>query len=263
MSRELSSLEAFYSRAELRSYTKKWIDSYPNSSGYYSFLDRFKDIFGMDPSYFGIGDDARPIMNELMASYYHNEAYIKSSFIRKELLIGNHVTLFEYPISDSRIDLGRVNGRSYAYEIKTEFDNLLRLKKQIGDYLTAFEYVYVICSDDKTKSVLEEVPDEVGIISYSTKNRNPAFIQVRDALHSEKIDAHVQFTSLSEKTKRMAEAKKPDWETSEDGGDFINCLFKEELKAHYANNWCFLKSNITKIAPLDYQFCFKTMKLPF
>jgi hypothetical protein len=261
MSPELSSLKAFYTTAELRNYSKKWIDSYTNFADNFSLLNGFQKTFGMDPAYFGIGDNVHPIMNELMASYYHNEAYIKSSFIRKELLIGHHVTLFEYPISDSRIDLCRVNGRSYAYEIKTEFDNLRRLKKQLGDYLTAFEYVYVICSDDKTQSVLNEVPAEVGVISYSTKNRNPAFIEIRNALYSKKIDSHVQFRALSDKTRRMASAKKPDWGTSEDGREFINCLFKEEIKAHYVKNWCFLKSNLNQIEPLDYQFCFKTMNL--
>ena len=112
-------------------------------------------------------------MEALMVHYYHNEAFIKAMFI-KELKKQKSVSFFELPIKDSRIDLCSINGHSVAYEIKTKYDTLKRLNKQVNDYLSAFEYVYVVCSSDKTGLVQSTVPNCVGIYGnhdvYETLN---------------------------------------------------------------------------------------------
>lgn len=48
------------------------------------------------------------------------------------------------PVDSRRVDLVRVSDRSYAYEVKTEFDNLDKMAKQVGDYAKVFEYLTVV-----------------------------------------------------------------------------------------------------------------------
>lgn len=84
------------------------------------------------------------VVNDMIFNYYFCERVIKYYFIKhlKDQL--NHIVAFEMNIGDSRIDICRINGSSYAYEIKTEYDTFDRLGSQMQDYLRTFEKVYVI-----------------------------------------------------------------------------------------------------------------------
>lgn len=82
------------------------------------------------------------VVNDMIFNYYFCERVIKYYFIKhlKDQL--NHIVAFEMNIGDSRIDICRINGSSYAYEIKTEYDTFDRLGSQMQDYLRTFEKVY-------------------------------------------------------------------------------------------------------------------------
>ena len=82
-----------------------------------------------------IGDNPRKFINELLVHNYPNEIVIKSSFIKRYIsdIKKKQVVFFEMPVNNSRVDLCRVNGKSIAYEIKTDFDSLTRIEKQISD----------------------------------------------------------------------------------------------------------------------------------
>jgi hypothetical protein len=263
MSPELSSLQSFYTEKQLQSFSKKWIDSYSWASDDLSLEESFKNIFGMGYSFFGMNGNVRPVMNELLSVYYHNEAFVKSSFIKKELLKGNHVAIYELPINESRADLCRINGHSFAYEIKTEFDTLARLGKQLDDYLKAFEYVYVICSSDKAAVVLGLIPDEVGVYSYSVKAKNAHFKEIKRASMSSSISPLVQFEALSGSAKEGVNKKAGFNLMTSEAKEIVNSMFKDDMKKRYFSNWAFLKENIDGIQPLDCQYFFKTMSLSY
>lgn len=78
----------------------------------------------------------------------------------------NHIVAFEMNIGDSRIDICRINGSSYAYEIKTEYDTFDRLGSQMQDYLRTFQKVYVIVPIGRVNDVKNLIPESCGIISY-------------------------------------------------------------------------------------------------
>ena len=114
----------------------------------------------------------RKLFNDLINKYYHNEITIKSNFINNILLKSkNHITIFELNSGKSRLDLCKVNGNSVAFEIKTDLDSLYRLDKQLYDYMSLFEKVYVICSEKRCNIIEKVIPYECGIYSYKiTKN---------------------------------------------------------------------------------------------
>ena len=84
------------------------------------------------------------VVNDLIFNYYFCERVIKYYFVRHLMSRSNHIVAFEMVIGESRIDICRINGQSYAYEIKTQYDTFDRLGTQMRDYLKTFEKVYVI-----------------------------------------------------------------------------------------------------------------------
>lgn len=96
---------------------------------------------------------------EYMSSDYRNEYYYKNTLFN-ELLIRKHdlyttAALTELPIADSKADFIMINGKGIVYEIKTDLDNLYRLKNQINDYYKVFSYVNVVVSKRQSGKVKE------------------------------------------------------------------------------------------------------------
>lgn len=105
---------------------------------------------------------------------YRNEYFYKN-LIANKLLMGRHslrtsTMLSEFRVGANKADCVIINDISTCYEIKTDFDNLNRLKGQLASYLELFDKVYVVVSDKHLKSVLIAVPEEVGIINLTNKN---------------------------------------------------------------------------------------------
>ena len=94
---------------------------------------------------------------DYMGNNYRNEYYFKNTIFNK-LLIQKHdlyktAALTELPIGKSKADFVMINGRGIVYEIKTDLDNLLRLKNQIEDYYKIFSYVYVVVGKKQLEAV--------------------------------------------------------------------------------------------------------------
>ena len=86
------------------------------------------------------------VVNEILMKYYTGEKVIKYFLAKERLNISDEITIFEFPINSSRLDVGRINGQSYVYEIKTEYDSLNKLSKQIEDYRScATTGITVVC----------------------------------------------------------------------------------------------------------------------
>ncbi len=106
---------------------------------------------------------------------YKNEYIYKNTLINDLLLkkycLETTSVLNEFKIANSIADFTLLNGEARIYEIKTEYDSLDKLKKQISDYQKFANKVYVV-SDSKfiTKVLNEYEKSVVGIIEFTSNN---------------------------------------------------------------------------------------------
>ncbi len=90
---------------------------------------------------------------EYIQKKYPNE-YIYKNVLANKILLGTHslntsFMLTEVCIKNSKADCVIVNGTFTAYEIKSKYDNLDRLLKQLDDYKKVFDKIYVITDENK------------------------------------------------------------------------------------------------------------------
>jgi hypothetical protein len=102
---------------------------------------------------------------------YRNE-YIYKNMIARKILIKKHsfkssVLLSEFRVGTNKADLVLLNGCSTCYEIKTEYDSLVRLKDQLSSYTKLFNKVFVVCSSRMVDEVLALIPTNVGVIEFT------------------------------------------------------------------------------------------------
>ena len=104
----------------------------------------------------------------LLFRSYRNE-YIYKNAIANKILLGKHslntsFMLTEFRAADCKADAIILNGTSNVYEIKSEFDNLNRLKRQLSAYKLIFDHVHVITSVEQLQKVKQEVDESVGLM---------------------------------------------------------------------------------------------------
>ena len=108
-----------------------------------------------------------------LSDRYRNEYFYKNLIVNK-ILIGRHslktaTMLSEFRVGFNKADCIILNGRSTCYEIKTDYDSLIRLEDQLNSYLQIFDEVYVVCSSKYLDSVLKIAPIEVGILQLTDR----------------------------------------------------------------------------------------------
>lgn len=190
-------LSEIFSNIELENKTK---GLYRTCRGDYNeIIYKFEDFFGVSYKLAFGNKDPKICITDLLNEYYQNECYIKDAFSLKYLK--NDKAIYEYPVNYSRADIIDVCNSLNCYEIKTKYDNLNRLCKQLEDYSKVFEYVYVVCSEDKYADVKKMIPSYCGIISYKDR-KNCSF------------------------NKRINASKSPNFSIYE----VLNCFNKKELK---------------------------------
>jgi len=108
-----------------------------------------------------------------MSFYYRNEYVYKNALANKILLgkhsLNNSYMLTEFRVENCRADVVIVNGTSNVYEIKSEYDSLDRIKRQIESYSKVFDKVNIITSSGQIDKVALELPTEIGLMEL-TKN---------------------------------------------------------------------------------------------
>ena len=102
--------------------------------------------------------------------------YVYKSAIAHKLFLGKHSLntasmLTEFRVGKSKADAVVLNGTSTVYEIKSERDNLDRLKNQIDSYRTAFAKINIITSENHLRQVQNIIPSSVGILILSNRNQ--------------------------------------------------------------------------------------------
>ncbi|WP_028975751.1 sce7726 family protein [Sporolactobacillus terrae] len=213
------------------------------------------------------------IFNDFIMKYYPAEYRVKYNLIKRYLQKSDETSFFELNIGDSRLDIGRINGKSHAYEIKTELDNLEKLPKQLNDYLSTFEYIYVVIHPKHLKRVINIVPDNCGVVTYRFEGESCKFSFRKKAEYNSSFNSDSQLNALTVKElnlllKKYPELAKLDRIRKEQyikhnfSKQEINAFFKKALKNRYTDQWTYLQRNFNVIYPIDIQMFFKTQADP-
>ncbi len=209
------------------------------------------------------------VINDLILKFYPCERVIKYYLIKKLKSLSNHTVAFEMSIGNSRIDLCRINGYSYAYEIKTAYDTFDRLVTQMNDYTEAFERVYLVVPFERRDEAAHYIPNNCGIITYrKTANSNFCFRYYRKAsLNSCNIQKCAESLSSTELSSLLRLLKFKNIPSLRE--EKLNVLFKHYtknfwplykklLKDKYSLKWKFLVDHFDEILPIDIQNFFST-----
>ena len=116
----------------------------------------------------------REIYNKLLNSY-RNEYFYKNALLNKVVLgqysLNTTTILNEFRIGSSCADFVFLNGEVRIYEIKTELDDLSKLRKQIEDYSKFSNKVYIVSSSKHSRKLQNAFGETgIGIIEYTSKN---------------------------------------------------------------------------------------------
>ncbi|MEN6462681.1 MAG: sce7726 family protein [Syntrophomonas sp.] len=214
------------------------------------------------------------IINDLIMKYYPGERVIKYHFIKKYLDNINEVCVFEMNVNKSRVDISRINGKSMAYEIKTELDSLTKLEKQMLDYSKVFEFSYVLIHEKHLKKAKEILPLHSGIIIYELCNNEFTCWIEQEAEISPLLDKEQQIKNLTSKDiqfilKSVGEDHIPSGRSQREAilldvldSNLLNEYFKIALKKRFSDRWSHLQKCFNLIQPIDMQVFFNTASDP-
>lgn len=227
----LTVLQVSFSSQELEEKTRQLFHSWLVHKDfelefYHLFSLRYKLLFGST-----VYEQALLL---LLQNYYRNEFFVKE-ILYSELLKDNYF-LSEYPVGDCRADvISFCKSFPVCYEIKTKYDSLSRLEKQICTYTAIFPYTSVVCSEDKRNDVLQMIPEYCGLYYYKDRS-NCRIIKQRGATLSPVLD-NMAILSCFRSDERRREFGSNDSET-------ISATYSShELSSRLA---CRLKSRIGK-----------------
>lgn len=129
---------------------------------------------------------------------YRSE-YIYKNLIALRVLLGRHslntaTMLMEFRAGDCKADCVIINGTSNVYEIKSEFDSMARIQRQLMAYRTVFDRVHVITTSNQVNAMAMEIDESVGLLvlndrQHVTTVREPLSLKAR-------VDPGVIFDSL-------------------------------------------------------------------
>lgn len=195
------------------------------------------------------------ILNDVIYKNYNGEEILKYNLAKKYLCKKSYIGAFEMKVNKSRIDFLAINGISTSFEIKTGLDTLSKVKKQVNDYIHAFEYNYIVIDQSHLVKVNNTLPKTYGIIVFEEGR----FRLLQKSKKSIFIDPKFQLEQLTKKElttvfpnqKGVIKNILKSYSKEE-----INRVFKRILKQRYKTRWNFLNSNIEKVLPLDVQFFF-------
>jgi hypothetical protein len=102
--------------------------------------------------------------------------YVYRAAIAHNVLLGRHSLrtasmLTEFRTGTCKADVVILNGTGTVYEIKSDRDSLSRLANQIANYRKVFARLYVIAGEAHVQEVLDNTPDDVGVMSLVRWNR--------------------------------------------------------------------------------------------
>lgn len=120
-----------------------------------------------------------------------NEAVVRAALVQR-LARSRGVRLVEefwVPETHERADLVRINGSMDAFEIKTEFDRLDRLPRQVSAYSRMFDSCTAVVARKHIEGTLEVVPDWWGVMAVVHVGETIRFSSVRAAKPNRQVNA--------------------------------------------------------------------------
>lgn len=208
----------------------------------------------------------REIYNFIIMNYGKTEKRIKYFLTKEYIYNDDEVCLYEFNVGNSRLDFGRINGFSYAYEIKTELDNINRLESQINDYTTVFDFINVVVHPKHLSKVRKILPRFVGIIIYNESNDDVIFEVIRNAKKNSKILKTSQLSllnsndlkyiiSASLENEKVPELKEERYRlvNNKVSKDKFNAIFKETIKYRNQKKWKHIKEHFDVLMPIEIQ----------
>lgn len=130
--------------------------------------------------------------------HYRNE-YVYKNMIANKILLGRHslntsTMITEFRTADCKADTVILNGTSNVYEIKSEFDTLTRLRRQLSAYRQIFDRVHVLTSASQLDSVFTELSDDIGVLVLT--DRHTIRVIREPVSHKTRVNPAVIFDSL-------------------------------------------------------------------
>ena len=110
----------------------------------------------------------------LLFRTYRNE-YIYKNAIAQKILLGVHsltttCMLTEFRAGECKADTVLLNGTSTVYEIKSAYDSMERLTRQIAAYRQVFDKINVITSDSQAEKISGVVAEDIGLMVLTDRN---------------------------------------------------------------------------------------------
>jgi hypothetical protein len=199
-------------------------------------------------------------INDLVIDSYEGEQILKYRLF-KAFRHKNLVAAYEIKVKNSRVDFLTIDNHTTSFEIKSSLDNLDKLAKQSDDYLSAFEFNYIVIHQRHLKRCIEIIPRSFGVITADKIGHR----MIRKPALNRSLRAETQLSLLSKK-----EVKKHYGTTDSEiimntlDGIQINERFKQALRERYQTRWDFIVRNDNDILPIDIQFFFnKNIKPAF
>ena len=219
--------------------SRQLFDSYRSSIA--EFENCFFNMFLFDYSVVFGDEPKNRFMYNLLKEFYHNDFFVRYSFINNVLSKSEAVSFEEFPVGNSRVDLASINDKSIAYEIKSDYDNYDKLEKQIKEYSRFFEYIYVICPKSRIGLIEKHLPYYCGIYTY-TGTRDITFKKSRRARHSPNISFEQMILSLRKvDLKKAFSTDNPVDIINSCSKQKINNTYKSILKVRFKSKWELLK----------------------
>lgn len=240
-------LSEIYTRQELETKTKHFYDAIKANID--NTASAFENEFGLSYKLaFGTEPFELAII-KILSEYYKNEYFVREMFIKKKLLKLNETQVCkEFPVFDSRADILSINGKSIAYEIKTKYDTLKRLNKQVLNYSLCFEYVYIICPSSLKQTIEKHIPDYCGIYTYDDNRCNTDFIKVKDASKSPNLNKiNILNCMLLSELDTCFKTRNKELICEEYSLSYISYIFKNCLKKRISYKWDDYKLKLQQI----------------
>ena len=124
---------------------------------------------------------------QALSRWYRNE-YVYKNMLTQRVLLGRHslntsFMLTEFRVADCKADAVLLNGTSNVYEIKSEYDSLERLSRQLIAYRKVFDSIHVVTSEGQASKVESAVGSDIGIIILSKRNALSTLREASSNMH--------------------------------------------------------------------------------
>ncbi|MBD3275970.1 MAG: sce7726 family protein [Candidatus Marinimicrobia bacterium] len=124
---------------------------------------------------------------------YRNDIVYKIEFLDsvEEFVddVNKSFIINEFKIGKNLVDIAVFNGKSIAFEIKSDLDRASNISNQFNFYSETFDYCYLITNRKKIEELESRIPENAGIIIFNDKFN---FTLLRKA----KINENLSFTKL-------------------------------------------------------------------